>query len=149
MLRVLDAKEVAFVSGGMMEDSEMLADDAGGGDFGGDGDIPDADGSYASQYPDDEYYKTPTYVDPNGDIVVTAPEKDSLSNYDWTSWAEVGIGTVITAIGTFGAGPVTTGVVTAGGLAAGTPPATKALDQFNRGLYHNPPFQDGTIPNVN
>lgn len=94
MLRVLDTKEVAFVSGGMMEDGEMLADDAGGG---GDG------GLYADYYSGGDWDTTsnPTYTDPStGDIVVTAPTHIGGSNMADTmdnissglGWAADGVG---------------------------------------------------------
>lgn len=142
MLRTLSFEEITFVSGGMFEDADSFDDGGGGGgDYGSYGDQPDSDGSYASQYPDDEYYKTPTYVDGNGDIVITAPQKDPLSNYDWTSYGEVTAVTGAAAIASFGASAGVTAGVFAAGAAAGSPPATKALDQANRYIYHNIPTQ--------
>lgn len=70
MLRALSAEEVAFVSGGMMEDADDFDDGSGSGD---------SDFGDGSGYDDDDYTSgqvvsqdVPSPTDANGDIIVTA-----------------------------------------------------------------------------
>lgn len=128
-MRVLTTAELSIVAGGGYGDDITVI-------------APDPDGTYASYYSGDDWYKTDTYTDSNGDIVVTAPEQDPLSNYDWASWAEVTFGVGATTILTDGGGTPTAIALFAGGAAVGSPTGTKYLDEINRNIAHNGPLRD-------